>query len=1101
MLSIGKLVVGQQRYYEQQVAQGRDDYYSGRGEAPGEWAGAGARALGLEGRVSAEQFNALIAGADPRQPSARLRDGPDPKVAALDLTFSAPKSVSVLFAIAGEGVAGELVAAHEAAVCAAIGWIEDTAVLVRRGPQGHIRLPGEGLIAAAYRHRMSRALDPQLHTHVVATNLTRGPDGRFTALFGAPIYQAAKTGGYLYQAHLRAEVSERLGLEWGPVAKGAAELKDVPRAALEEFSRRRHEMQRAAADGGFSLGSKRSAEAAAVDTRERKQYGIETHTWREEIEARAAEHGLGRHEVAEICERGAARVDRAGRSPGSAVTSGIGVGAVEDRDLHEFADRLAGPDGLTERCNTFDGRAVLQGFAQAAGQGARVLTIRDRAKRFEQRADVLRTREDGMTTADLVGCERRLIDAAAGRSGERCAIVSATAVDRAVGGADRPLTGEQEEVVRACATSGHGVDVVEALAGTGKTYTAGVLRSMYESAGYSVIGLAPTGRGARELSDEAGIEASTIDRALMDIEQLGAGISDRTVIVLDEAGMAPTRLTARLLDHAERGGAKVIAIGDSRQLPSVLAGGWLRAVGERIGALKLTEVMRQRDPGERRALGALHDGLPSLYIEWATAKDRIEVVPGDRITEQAVGEWTSAAAEQAAGQVVMIARDNDTRSRLNELARAHRIEAGELGAERSFGGTPVAVGDRVICRNNDARVGVDNGTRGTVRHVHSATIMLETDSGAIRELPAGYVADHVEHAYCLTGHGMQGGTVEEAIVVASPGDLTAGWSYSALSRARAATRLLIADTDGREDARAEHAPEGERADRSRSAVIARAAKRMLVRDDEDLAVDQLKPAGDEDDRALASHRAVTGSLPQERRAGRGESVDPALSRSRLIDLREQIARLELTLQALPVKPLERFDELDAKARDLAASRSEHEERLTALDQPARRFGRRADPHAQERAFLQNAIAMDDRALSDLAADRRRLQREVGDPDQARSERDGIRNALQQLRRDHDQLRADLAERMIDSRPEWLVDALGQRPDRAHERQTWDRAAREITSFRLDHDITDHQRPLGPEPPRDGEQHHRDQVAAALERAQRQLGREPTLSSRGVELEI
>ena len=173
--------------------------------------------------------------------------------------------------------------AHEAAVRAAVEWIEDTAVQVRRGAQGRFSFPGEGLIAAAYRHRMSRALDPQLHTHVVAANLARGPDGRFTALYGTALYRAAKTGGYLYQAHLRAEISERLGLEWGPVRKGAAELKDVPPAALEEFSRRRHEMQRAAAEGGFSLGSKRSAEAAAVDTRERKQYGVETHTWREEI--------------------------------------------------------------------------------------------------------------------------------------------------------------------------------------------------------------------------------------------------------------------------------------------------------------------------------------------------------------------------------------------------------------------------------------------------------------------------------------------------------------------------------------------------------------------------------------------------------------------------------------------------------------------------------------------------------------------------------------------------------------------------------------------------------------------------------------------------
>ena len=132
----------------------------------------------------------------------------------------------------------------------------------------------------------------------------------------------------------------------------------------------------------------------------------------------------------------------------------------------------------------------------------------------------------------------------------------------------------------------------------------------------------------------------------------------------------------------------------------------------------------------------------------------------------------------------MIARDNETRARLNDAARAHRADAGELGEERNFGGTPVAVGDRVICRDNDARVQVDNGTRGTVRHVDRAGVVLETDAGAVRELPAGYAADHVEHAYCLTGHGMQGGTVERAFVVASPEDLTAGWSYSALSRAR-----------------------------------------------------------------------------------------------------------------------------------------------------------------------------------------------------------------------------------------------------------------------------------------------------------------------------
>ena len=795
-------------------------------------------------------------------------------------------------------------------------------------------------------------------------------------------------------------------------------------------------MQRAAAEGGFSLGSKRSAEAAAVDTRERKQYGVETHTWREEIQARAAEHGLGRDEVAGILERGAGRRDHA--LPADRDALDLSIDATESRELRELADRLAGPVGLTERSNTFDERAVLQEFAQAAGQGARVAVVRGRADRFGDRDDVLRTRAGGMTTESLVDCERRLIDAAAGRAGEGCAVVPAAAIDRALAGANRPLTGEQEQVVRGCASSGHGVEVVEALAGTGKTYTAGILRSVYEAAGYRVLGLAPTGRGARELTDEAGIAACTIDRALIDIEQLGDGFAERTVIVLDEAGMAPTRPTARLLEHAARAGAKVIAIGDSGQLPSVLAGGWLRAVGERVGALELTEVMRQRDPGERRALGALHDGLPHLYIEWAAASGRIEVVRGDRIAEEAVGEWVAAAAGHAPGQVVMIARDNDTRARLNELAREHRSDIGELGAEHSYGGTPIAVGERVICRHNDARVGVDNGTRGTVRHVDAISVVLETDSGVVRELPASYVADHVEHAYCLTGHGMQGGTVERAVVVASPQDLTRGWSYSALSRARGTTRLLIADTDRHQAERAEHAPDDVQPEQSRSAVMARAARRMLVRDDEDLAIEQLPAAGHEDDRVLAAHRAAVSPVSQENPAGRAEPIEPAPSLKRLTELRERISRLQLTLGALPTKPLQRIDELDARARDLAARRSDHQEQLARLEPPARRFGRVRDPDAEARQFLHNAIEMDDRALADLAADRARLQRELGDPEQVRSERDSIENAIQQLRRDHDRLRDVLAGGMIERQPEWLIGALGQRPESA-------RGARDVGS--------------------------------------------------------
>jgi conjugative relaxase-like TrwC/TraI family protein len=172
----------------------------------------------------------------------------EPSIAAFDLTFSAPKSVSVLFAVAPAEVSAALVECHEEAVRGALGYLEDEAVFVRRGKGGARFEHAGGLIAAAYRHRMSRALDPQLHTHVVAANLARGEDGRYTALHHPSLYRAARTAGYLYQSHLRAAVRDRLGLEWGPVHKGAAELAELPTDVLRVFSQRARRIELAVSE-------------------------------------------------------------------------------------------------------------------------------------------------------------------------------------------------------------------------------------------------------------------------------------------------------------------------------------------------------------------------------------------------------------------------------------------------------------------------------------------------------------------------------------------------------------------------------------------------------------------------------------------------------------------------------------------------------------------------------------------------------------------------------------------------------------------------------------------------------------------------------------
>jgi conjugative relaxase-like TrwC/TraI family protein len=1089
MLSIGKLAKGQHNYYERQVARGMDDYYAGRGEAPGQWLGAGAKDLGLSGPVGRDQFNALIAGYDPRELTRRLRSSEqDPKIAAYDLTFSAPKSLSVLFAVSSNRVWAQLAECHEDAVAAALGYLDETAAQVRRGHGGEHVERTAGLIGAAYRHRMSRALDPQLHTHVVVANLAQGADGRLTALHGTALYRAAKTAGYLYQAHLRALVSERMGLEWGEVRKGAAELTAIAPAVLEHFSQRRHEMLRAAEEEeGASLEHKAAAELAALSTRERKQYGVETHSWREGVRARAAEHGLDAGGVERQLQRARERL-RAGLA-GRSLVDGDALG-----------ERLVGPAGLTAHANTFTAHEVLQEFAAAAREGALVDEVHAQAEWFMSHGEVIETARGEMTTAELVGVERRLIAAVMGRASEECGVVDPQLAARVIAAADRPLTEEQAQAVRAVIASGHGVSTIEALAGTVKTYTAGVLRAVYEAAGCEMLGVAPTGRGARELSEEAGIPARTLDRALLDIQREGSEPLAGAVIVIDEAGMADTRASARLLEAAQQAGAKVIAIGDPGQLASVRAGGWLGAIGRRLGAVRLTEVMRQRDPRERHALAALHEGRPDTYLRWAQQHERITTHPDHASAiEHTLHLWEASASRQAHGQVVMIARDNETRDALNRGARAIVFGDSESYPDKQhiYGTLQLMQGDRVICRRNDRTVDVDNGMRGTVHALDGEHVTISTDGGPLRTLPAAYVAEHVEHAYALTGHGMQGATVQEAIVLASPHDLSAGWSYTALSRARAQTHLLISDSP-REQEHAELAPQ-DQTGTSPEELLARAHHRMLERDDEDLAIEQLPTTGADSGRAtdpdLTAAEDLQVELHQEHAAARAEpNPHQPASAARLRELDTRRRALETALTALATTAPHRLQELDARALTLETERERAAQRRSEMQ-----WHDELDGYHEERLDSEDAAAKDE--LSTVLRTRRTLASQLDNPAEARNERDSLEQALTDLTNEHTTLREQLAERELQSPSEWITHTLGERPDTPRQRETWEKAIRQATIYRAQYNITDPTNPLGPEPNRrEQRQQHRDyrRTQNAIERAERRLHRIP---SRGIDLGV
>jgi hypothetical protein len=447
-----------------------------------------------------------------------------------------------------------------------------------------------------------------------------------------------------------------------------------------------------------------------------------------------------------------------------------------------------------------------------------------------------------------------------------------------------------------------------------------------------------------------------------------------------------------------------------------------------------------------------------------------------------------------------VARDNAAREELNEAARALQRRQGALGEGHTYGAIDLAVGDRVICRQNDRRRDVDNGMRGTVRHLDEKRVVIDTDGGLVRELPAAYVEEHVEHAYALTGHGMQGGTVEAAVVVASPRDLTAGWSYTALSRARGETRLLIYDDQDSKE-RTGLAPRDPSPMRSRADLLAPTERRMAQRDDEELAIEQLPGAGRADDTRVATGRALQRQLPQERASLRAEPTSaPTASTARLRASREQIEQLEAQLEALPRRELQRIKDLDARAATLTAQRQALAERLAALPAPRRRFARVQDPDSVERANLTSAIESADRELDATVAQRGRVARELGDPSEIRSEREGLEQALARLGRERGELRDRLAEPLLSRPAAWVRDTFGERPAASLSAEVWEQGVRAAARYRIEHDVADPAAPLGPRPETHAQQRDWEQARGAVERAQRRLGREVSVE-RGVGLEL
>jgi conjugative relaxase-like TrwC/TraI family protein len=803
VLSIAKLTPGQEGYYERSVASGLDDYYAGRGESPGVWIGRGAQELELEGLVDDGELGRLIRGVHPRT-EVELRSHPktrritveriDPltderrvetrklaPVAGFDLVFSPPKSVSLLHALGDEDMRRAINEAHLSAWQAALAYLEDEACVTRRGRNGVNREHAGGFVAAAYQHRTSRALDPHLHTHVIVANMAKSPsDGEWRALDGEPILKSYRlAAGYLYQAHLRGELTRTLGVEWEQPQKGMAELQYVPREVVREFSTRRAQVvEQLERQGG---GGFHAAQLAAVQTRERKEQ-VDLVELREDWRARASEHGLGSRELRQLLGRVRHR-------------------EVSRDELLETARRMLGPQGLTEKRTAFAAPEVVMAWAAAHPSGASADRIRTLAGRFIRTDGVELVGEQASpgrparySTAELVAVELAalaLVERGRDAGAPSITVQRLDEIERA----DRiALSDEQETMVREVATNPSRVVCVVGLAGAGKTTATHAVAQVFEQADIHVIGAAPSGVAAEKLQDETGIPATTLHRLLGEARRDG-GLVPGSVLVVDEAGMAETRILAPVLEFVEQANGKAILIGDPHQLPAVGAGGLFAGIVEREGAVVLTENRRQHDELESDALAQVRAGVGRDYLAYAEKLERL-VVSESPVTTRAhlLADWWEHARDDLPGNVMLALRRRDVTD-LNQLARSLMEIDGRLGKERlTIPGREFAVGDRVVCLRNSDLLGVKNGTTGTVERIvlDQRALVVATDRGPTVELSRRYLeTDNVRHAYALTGHAAQGLTVERAFVLGAGDARLQEWGYVALSRARAQTRLYV----------------------------------------------------------------------------------------------------------------------------------------------------------------------------------------------------------------------------------------------------------------------------------------------------------------------
>lgn len=826
------------------------------------WAGSGVSILGLGAEVSAEAVARLAEGRHPATSEPMVKGAGDSHVMGADLTFSAPKDVSALFAGASPETQAAINNCMRGAVEAALAYSESIAV-TRHGRGGRVKQRAEAIAVACYPHFASRAIDPQLHIHAFMFNMgKRGGLEEWSALDQKAQFDHKMATGILF----RAELASRLrGLGFGIVQDGPYfKVEGISDHQRDALSQRSKEINAYLAERGLSEKDGAAArEIASLNTRSNKsEPGYAELVEKFKIAARA----LGLTPAAIESMRAKAQAPAAAdyeldvEALISELTATKSVATTQDA-LQLICEKAMGR-WSAERCLSELGQFLKHPSILRLGETEHLSQVITSQDMLEIEADIsVRVAEGQASTVHRVAAAA-VSDAFAKLSDEIEAKI----------GAPVDLEQQRRAALHVCSDTGSHA-FVEGWAGAGKTTMLRAVGEVYKSQGFKTIGCSQSAAAAQNLARETGIRSSTIASLLLAIESGRAPLGPKAVVILDEAGMVGSRELAALQRRVVDAGAKLVCVGDSKQLQPIAAGGIFKALVARHGAAEISNIQRQRTdtaPLFQWLSGAIGRNPPSLPKETIVAlrglpedaigpaldalaardarlahglqrwRDRFDhlwmrecvehfaigrarqaldimdgrgrlklISDGASAMEELISAWD--LDKTAAKDKAIIAGSRSEVVALNELARRRMIQRGlvdeaaavEIDIERRDGSREAksfAPGDRIVFTLNDARLGVANGSLGTVKGllsdpVHGALLLsVELDDpnpngDRVVAIPAAFA--RFDHAYCLTNHKSQGRTFDSAHVYVNPAMADREWSYVAASRSRFATTLYV----------------------------------------------------------------------------------------------------------------------------------------------------------------------------------------------------------------------------------------------------------------------------------------------------------------------